>query len=320
MHGFFMETLLDLEAELRAAGALAEPGKPLAWASVDEEVAHVRAGQSAQCWLQGYSIIDFKGEEARTFLQGQLSNDVFALNDGHAQWQGYCQPQGRMLASFALVRATGEHFWALVPAAIAAAIAKRLAMFVMRSKLKVTVSDEVAIGYVNVDAVEAAAQLLGRRAVRRIPAAQMGIFLGEVAQKFRRVSVARWQLAGIDAGIAEIQAGGQDLFVPQTIGWDVVGVNYKKGCYPGQEVVARAHYRGAVKRKPIRVAGAGTLPTAGQPLLIAGDDMGNFVCATETSAALGWVALASALPEARKAGELLLDGLGMVQITLVGEA
>jgi tRNA-modifying protein YgfZ len=315
-----METALTIEAQLRTFGAIAETDKPLRWLGVDDEVAHVRAGKSALAWLQSYTIIEFKGEEARTFLQGQLSNDVFALADGQAQWQGYCQPQGRLIAAFALVRAAVDHFWALVPSSIAPAIAKRLSMYVMRSKLKVTTSDDVALGLMGAAEVAGAASLLGGRALLKIPAAQIGLLWAELSKKMQPVSEARWQLAGIDAGIGEIHAGAQDIFVPQTIGWDAVGVNYKKGCYPGQEVVARAHYRGAVKRKPIRVNGSGAIPAPGQELIVAGESVGNFVCASETSASGGWVALASALPEARKAGDLALDDLGNARVELVGEA
>jgi tRNA-modifying protein YgfZ len=315
-----METALIFEDQLRDLGAIAEADKPLRWLSVDEEVAHVRAGKGALAWLQSYTVVDFKGDEARTFLQGQLSNDVFALADGQAQWQGYCQPQGRLIAAFALVRAANDHFWALLPSSIAPAIAKRLSMFVMRSKLKVTTSDDGALGLLGAGEMAGSATLLGGRALLRIPAAQIGPFWREISQKFPPVSERRWQLAGIDAGIGEIQLGAQDMFVPQTIGWDAVGVNYKKGCYPGQEVVARAHYRGAVKRKPIRIHSGGPLPAPGQELMVAGESMGNFLCASETRATGGWVALASALPEVRKAGELTLDGFGAARVELVGEA
>ena len=245
---------------------------------------------------------------------------VFALADGHAQWQGYCQPQGRLLATFPLVRAATDHFWALLPNAIAPAIAKRLAMFVLRSKLKVSVSDDLALGFVNAGNIEDTAARLGGRSLTRIPAAQIEAFWRTISPKMMPISAARWLLAGIDAGIGEVQLGAQDLFVPQTIGWDAVGVNYKKGCYPGQEVVARAHYRGAVKRKPVRLHGNGPLPTPGQELFAAGDDAGNLLCASETNTTGGWVALASMLPDLRKSGELVLDALGTVRVELIGES
>jgi tRNA-modifying protein YgfZ len=304
-----MDDQLQLTSLAVSKGGIAEAEKPLRWAGVAEEVALVRAGKPARSWLQGYAIIDFKGEDARAFLQGQISNDVFALADGQAQWQGYCQPQGRLLATFALVRAANDHFWALLPSAIAPAIAKRLSMFVMRSKLKVSLSDEVAIGFLNAAAIPGAAALPVARAVMRIPAAQFEAKWDEFSLTTQPVSAARWRLAGIDAGIGEVDLGGQDLFVPQTIGWDEVGVNYKKGCYPGQEIVARAHYRGAVKRKPVRLQGKSPLPTPGQEIMVSGESMGNFLCASELDGDGSWVALASLLPEVRKAGDLAIDGV-----------
>ena len=319
MHVKTMDGAVDSRAFWLNKGAIAEGENPLRWSAVEEEVAQVRAGTPGVCWLEGYTVIDVKGEETRAFLQGQLSNDVFALADGQAQWQGYCQPQGRLLATFPLIRVANDHFWALLPNGIAAAIAKRLTMFVLRSKLKVSGSDDLAVGFVNAGNVEGAALLLSDRALTRLPAAQIAPFWSNISQKMMPISASRWLLAGIDAGIGEIQAGGQDLFVPQTIGWDVVGVNYKKGCYPGQEVVARAHYRGAVKRKPVRLHGNGAMPVPGQELLAAGDDAGNLLCATETSPTGSWVALASVLPNVRKPGDLALDGLGTVRVELVGE-
>ncbi len=314
-----MDGVVDSRAFWLSKGGIAEGEKPLRWKSVEDEVAHIRAGKPGVCWMEGYTVIDFKGEEARAFLQGQLSNDVFALADGQAQWQGYCQPQGRLLATFPLIRVANDHFWALLPHGIAPAIAKRLAMFVLRSKLKVSVSDDLGIGLLNAGSVEGSATLPGGGSLTRIPAAQIEAFWSPISQKLTPISAARWLLAGIDAGIGEIQLGGQDLFVPQTIGWDVVGVNYKKGCYPGQEVVARAHYRGAVKRKPVRLHGNGAVPTPGQELLVMGEDAGNALCATETSATDGWVALASMLPGVRKTGDLTLDGLGTVRVELIGD-
>jgi tRNA-modifying protein YgfZ len=313
-----MDDLLQLTAFALSKGAVAEAEKPLRWAGVAEEVALVRAGTAARAWLQGYAIIDFKGEDARAFLQGQISNDVFALADGQAQWQGYCQPQGRLLATFALVRGANDHFWALLPSAIAPAIAKRLAMFVMRSKVKVSVSDEVAIGFLNASAMPGAAPLPVGRAVMRIPAAQFEAKWDEFSTITQPVSAARWRLAGIDAGIGEVDLGGQDLFVPQTIGWDEVGVNYKKGCYPGQEIVARAHYRGAVKRKPVRLQGQSTLPAPGQEIMVAGENMGNFLCASELDGNGSWIALASLLPEVRKPGDFAIDGVCIARVNLLG--
>jgi tRNA-modifying protein YgfZ len=310
----------DLISVAVSHGAIADGEKPLRWAGVADEVALVRAGAPVRAWLQGYAIIDFKGEDARAFLQGQISNDVFALADGQAQWQGYCQPQGRLLATFALVRAASDHFWALLPSPIAPAIAKRLTMFVLRSKVKVLVSEDVAIGFMNAPTIPGAASLPVGRAVMRIPAAQFEANWSEVSIATQPVSAARWRLAGIDAGIGEVDLGGQDLFVPQTIGWDEVGVNYKKGCYPGQEIVARAHYRGAVKRKPVRLTGAGALPTPGQEIFVAGDSVGNFLCASELNENGAWIALASLLPEVRKSGELRIDSVCNARVELLGPA
>ncbi len=251
--------------------------------------------------LADFSIVEISGDDARTFLQGQLTNDVFALTPGLAQWQGYCQPQGRLIATFPLACAALGSYWAALPTTIAAAVAKRLSMFVLRSKAKVAINPERGLAF-SAAAAEGFIQVgASSLFVQKVPSAQPARPADDF---FRHATHAR---------VAIIDSGAQDVFVPQTVGWDNVGVNFKKGCYPGQEIVARAHYRGAVKRKPVTISGVGTPPTPGSPLVVAGDEVGHLVRPVSSGAAEqdgSWTSLASIHQDALHAGVQAFDGMG----------
>ena len=198
-----------------------------------------------------HRVLRLSGPDALTFLQSQLTNDVAALAVGRWQWQGYCSPKGRLLATFALAR-VGEDGWeAVVHSSTIDALAKRLTMFRMRSKVVIEIAADRSVGWA-FDVADSATSglnlalpdgrayvLLDAAAAATLPAADDAI-------------QQRWQRASIEAMQPEITAPTVEMFVPQMIGWDTVqpggGVSFSKGCYPGQEIVARAHYRGAVKR------------------------------------------------------------------------
>lgn len=200
-------------------------------------------------------VITFEGADALAFLQSQLTNDVAALAVGAWQWQGYCSAKGRLQATFALIR-TGEHaFAAVVHHSVAPALAKRLTMFRLRAKLTIDLGTLI-VATLHLAPPETANATLAtidlsysRWITLAAPvAAASEAASADVAQAFMQ----RWNLIGIEAMQPEVTAATAEMFVPQMIDWDHVqpggGVSFSKGCYPGQEVVARAHYRGAVKR------------------------------------------------------------------------
>ena len=198
-----------------------------------------------------HRVLRLSGPDALTFLQSQLTNDVAALSVGGWQWQGYCSAKGRLLATFALAR-TGEAAWeAVVHTSTIEALAKRLTMFRMRSKVVIEIAADRNVGWA-FDIADLAPSGLtlalsdGRAYV--LIDADVGATLTPADAAIEQ----RWQRASIEAMQPEITAPTVEMFVPQMIAWDTVqpggGVSFSKGCYPGQEVVARAHYRGAVKR------------------------------------------------------------------------
>ena len=211
--------------------------------------------------LTDWAALAVTGEDAAAFLHGQFTNDVQALPVGGAQWNGWCSPKGRLLATFVLAR-RAEGYLMLLPRDIAPAIAKRLGMFVLRSKVKIrdataelglagiagesalrsTGAPSAAMTSIEADGRTVIA-LDARRAFLVAPA-------GASLDGIPRGSEDDWRREMILAGIPVITAPTQDAFVPQMANFELVGgVSFRKGCYPGQEIVARTQYRGILKRR-----------------------------------------------------------------------
>ncbi|MEX3934621.1 folate-binding protein YgfZ [Paraburkholderia phymatum] len=226
--------------------------------------------------LPQFGVIDTKGDDAASFLHSQLTNDTQHLDAATARLAGYCSAKGRLLASF-LMWCSGETIRMLVSKDVQAAVQKRLSMFVLRAKAKLSdaTDDTLAIGlagdvraalsgvfdaipdgvHVKVDGpsgslvrVPDAAERL--RYVWVGPIAEVEARLPALEAKLARVSPAVWDWLDIRAGEPRITQRVTEQFVPQMVNFDVLGgVNFRKGCYPGQEVVARSQYRGTIKRR-----------------------------------------------------------------------
>ena len=200
-----------------------------------------------------HTVVTLVGPDALAFLQSQLTNDVATLAPGAWQWQGYCSAKGRLYATFALVRMADDAFAAVVHNSVLATLVKRLTMHRLRAKLAIetptTLSAVLHLARPDINPSTLATLDLGHERWITIestePVAPVSVIASDAFMQ-------RWNLAGIAAMQPEITAATSEMFVPQMIGWDTIvpggGVSFSKGCFPGQEVVARAHYRGAVKR------------------------------------------------------------------------
>lgn len=249
--------------------------------------------------LTDVGLIAFSGEEAATFLHNQLTNDVVHLDTSAARLAAYCSPKGRMLASFLMWR-NPESILLALPREIQAPVQKRLQMFILRSKVKVAdMSDELAV--LGIGGHAAAAVLAPW--FDRIPAApyektdsaagslirvtdsasgpryqwiasigQAQAAWPELAKALRPVGTALWRLTDIQAGVPRIVLATQEKFVPQMINFEVIGgVNFKKGCYPGQEIVARSQYLGKLKRRMVLATVADSSARAGMDVFSSAD-------------------------------------------------
>lgn len=228
--------------------------------------------------LPGWGLILVEGPDAATFLQNQLTNSVIGLNrtaPGHiAQYSsasrlvGYCSPKGRLLASawiglFSSNDGVQDRFALFVSKDIAASTAKRLTMFVLRSKAKVIdassdwmiaglYGSEQQISNFKLDEVSIALRmpnvLMGDQSIARLLIAYPSSTSSNMEQSSELLD--SWNELEVLSAIPRIVQPTQEQFVPQMINFEsVAGVDFKKGCYPGQEIVARSQYRGAIKRR-----------------------------------------------------------------------
>src|SRR5690348_5336123 len=267
--------------------------------------------------LSHNALIEVTGDDATEFLHAQFTNDVQALPMGGAQWNGWCSAKGRLLATFLLVK-RAQGYLMLLPAEIAAPIAKRLGMFVLRSKVKIADASArfARFGVAGKDAAAVAATspdaiaLGDGRFVVIVPVAEADATRERLAACAMPVGRDAWEWTSIQAGIPTIVAATQEAFVPQMANFDLVGgVSFRKGCYPGQEIVARTQYRGILKRRMALAHVAGDAPAAGQKVYSRafGDQAAGEVVSAAPAPEGGADLLVVAQIESLRDGDLHLD-------------
>lgn len=290
------------------------------------------ASQTVLADLSHYGLIGFAGEEAQTFLHAQITNDLRGLRESAAVFAGYLSPKGRMLANF-LVMKRGEDVLVMLPAAQREAIQKRLSMFILRSKVKARdASDEwVRLGLAGPDAAKLAGDALGTTLpdgimgmahtesafVLRLGDDRFDLFVApEAAQDMwhklaagaKPVGTPAWDWLLINAGIPAVLPATQDHFVPQMANMEILGgVSFSKGCYPGQEIVARSQYLGKVKRR-LFLAHLDVPAQPGDELFAPepADQSCGLVANVAPAPGGGWDALVVALVPSVEAGEVHL--------------
>ena len=243
--------------------------------------------------LSHYGLISAEGEEARDFLQNQFSNDMRLVSDSESQISAYCSPKGRMMAAFRIFQ-RGETFYLRLPRAILESTLKRLRMFILRSKVTLEdASDKlVSIGFAGPEAQQRLGEILEkvpgtpnaliennglmvirlpdplpRFEIHGEPDPVIGLWR-RLARQATPVGADSWSWLDIQAGIPEVLPETVEAFVPQMVNLEALdGISYKKGCYPGQEVVARMHYLGKLKRRMYRAhVTTDTVPSPGDNL------------------------------------------------------
>jgi folate-binding protein YgfZ len=216
--------------------------------------------------LDHLGVIRVAGADAVSFLQGQLTNDFALLPSDEARLAGFLSAKGRMQASFiGWIPAPGEVLL-VCHRSVLEAVRKRLSMFVMRAKAQLTdaTADFSLLGVAGLALETLAGQVLPAWKKKVLGAAQL-VFLPSAAGRPRALWLApageappagpalpadTWRWGEVASGVATLEAGVVDAFVPQMLNYESVGgVNFKKGCYPGQEVVARSQFRGTLKRR-----------------------------------------------------------------------
>ena len=293
------------------------------------------------CAHIGWAVLHVAGDDAAAFLQGQLSSDVTSLGAGEGQYWSYNSAKGRMLANGALWRLPAGDAEAgivmLLAGDLAEAIRRRLSMFVLRAKAKVDDASarHVLIGLAGNENAAAARDAFGivpaplravpfdggasafmlpdRRIVIVAAVANAPILQAALARHASSVDADTWRWFGIAAGVPWITAATANVFVPQTANWDVLGgVNFRKGCYTGQEIIARMQYLGRLKERLFRFH-AGVLDVAPATRLYS-PTFGEQPCGTVVDAAPepggGTALLAVVQRAAVAAGDLALGAPG----------
>ena len=231
----------------------------------------------------------FEGADAASFLQGQLSADTAALPNGKWTRAAYCSRQGRVLASVVLCRAGDDCYVAAVREDIADDLIARLSRFVLRAKVNMRRDDgDVVFAFGDDGGFENGGGEL-------------------IVYDSSDVGGDDWQQWEIARGVPWVGKATQEMFLPQFINLDLLGgVDFKKGCYVGQEVVARLHYRGSVKRRAMVVAGDGKPPEEGAKITDGGGvNAGEVVNAAANGG--GFTALAAVIL-AKEGDGLVCDG------------
>lgn len=249
----------------------------LGFSEATSEIEQALAGK-AIAPLPSLGIIEASGADVANFLQSQLSNDILSLADGDSRLAAYCNPKGRMLALFRVVRRQ-DGYLLLLPATLIDTILKRLRMFVLRSKVTLT---DVSEHWARLGVCGSQAQtLLAEQGLVLPTEPDAGVWLAETAlvrlrgdqpralvlappqrmaalwaalAPLPQISEQAWRLLDIRAGVPEILPGAAEKIIPQMANLDLLGgISFTKGCYPGQEIVARMHYLGNLKRRMYRL-------------------------------------------------------------------
>lgn len=260
---------------LRNAGAAIADDTSIRFADPASEARAIREGNIC-CPVNSHRWISVSGADAEKFLQSQLTSDVRSLK--HDCWQAgaYCDPKGRVLAVFQLVRCD-DSIWLMTPRELAESIVKRLRLYVLRAKVSIGVLEDL----VNIGIAGRSAPDLARECwsaipdhanavirdqdglIRRLPGPEPRILWTGPAElapdlwdrlrrRCRAVGEGPWARLDIVSGWPRIGASSSGEFIPQALGLErLAAVSFTKGCYPGQEIVARVHYLGHAKQTAV---------------------------------------------------------------------
>lgn len=308
-------------------GAVADFGDPAG------ELAAAR-DRTVLAELSNFGLIGLSGEEAEGFLHGQITNDLSGLREDAAVFAGYLSPKGRMLANFLVMKRAGD-LLVMLPEALRERVQKRLSMFILRSKVKARDAggEWVRLGLNGPEAAALVAEVLGLAAPNGIMAMAQGergfaLCLGEgrfdlllkpetapaawetLSARARPVGVAAWDWLMVRAGVPVVLPETQDHFVPQMANMEILGgVSFNKGCYPGQEIVARSQYLGKVKRR-LHLAHLEAEARPGDELFAPEppDQAAGLIANAAPAPGGGWDVLAVVLNPSVAAGEVRLKG------------
>lgn len=257
--------------------------------------------------LKYLSAIRFSDADAGDFLQNQLSADVLALATGESTFACYCEPKGRVLALM-LVYRLEEAFLALLSSELAQPIADRMRIYVMRSKVSIEILNKCAVSGSQAQTSTAEDSALAKIP---IPGSENHFVLleQELAGDSDASAQRAWKAAEFQSGVTWLNSNSSGEFIPQMLGFDQIGaVNFRKGCYPGQEIVARTHYKGATKRRTLRFSSESPV-TAGDKVSNGSRDIGDVLNVAGNE-------LLAVVPVDKADTPLSVNGVGLTHLEL----
>lgn len=268
--------IADWHNFLQSNGAEFEHDTLISFGNTERE-RRATLGGDIMCDLSQYRLLAIQGADARTFLQGQLTNDVDQLTPDKSQLSGFCTPKGRVISNFRLIQ-NGATVFAIIPADMFEHTLSQLQFFVVRSDVQMGDATAALIHF-GVSGARAAEHLQDQ--LDSLPTETNDVLQHE---KFMVIKISdnryevfgnledsktlwqhldvhctavgnrHWDLLNIRDGIPEITKATTEAFVPQMLNMDALGaINFDKGCYTGQEIVARTHYLGKQKRRMYRL-------------------------------------------------------------------
>jgi tRNA-modifying protein YgfZ len=279
--------LSDWTDFLLARGASFDGAAVAAFGDPEGELVAARDA-AVVCDLGPLAALRVCGTDAAAFLHGQLTSDVGELAPGSMQLSAWCSPKGRVLANFILRRIDSEGFELLLPRLLLESVQRRLAMFVLRSKVAIHDASDatIRIGIGGPAAAQRIESVIGTAPVlHRCTAIEGGAMAGLLGSRFiavvepsqapglwnrfgavRAAGFPCWRWLTIHAGLPMILPSTQDQFIPQMINLDALGaVSFQKGCYTGQEIIARTQYLGRLKER-LALAHGNAAPAPGARL------------------------------------------------------
>ncbi len=222
------------------------------------------------CQLDNMSVVEVRGNDATPFLHGQFINDVENLVENQIQLNGYCDPKGRLIALFYLIR-LADHYLMVIENTLQDNVVKRLKMFVLMADVEFSITSKACYGFIQQED-----STHPRLAVEKnsVASAEEGVMVASLSADTPRYLIIQekkqppdiyegclvcdssvWRLFDIKSGTPSLVEKTQGCFVPQMMNLDLIdGLSFSKGCYPGQEVVARMHHLGKLKRRMTRLS------------------------------------------------------------------
>ncbi|QIL20481.1 folate-binding protein YgfZ [Thermomonas sp. HDW16] len=213
-----------------------------------------QAASALEFNLPGHDVLALEGRDAVAFAQAQFMNDVAALADGQWQWNGWLTPKGRVIALFALLRFDAEKLWLVLPDVLSRDLATQLQRYVFRSKVTLKPMDMCSVGSFDAPykATGASFAVFEEGEVELDMGGEGGprcLQISYVPAPENEEAAARWNAADLAYGLPRLRDAQVEAWTPQQLSLDrLKAFSVKKGCYPGQEIVARTHFLGQVKR------------------------------------------------------------------------